>query len=840
MILHWFDDLAINMENDAVKNQMQQTMLMSLMKLDPDLSGLLCQNRLNSSHGSIYAVFGSQLFQLCLDHEWVLLLDYLMGVMEVDSLDEVSKLLDYSHSHALSILPAPTLAATGRTLIHTATYVQSVLDRGYTLRGDELWEYLQICHPEIPSIGEYARVCLDLWVSEGGSGDGMADIPADGIQWLLEVAVGREDAEGVHSILQHPLCLPLLQSLPLPHWRELVRLSIMENHFTLTKCLFESCGCHSQPGARDQWVDLVFLDPENTHLTNYMLSHRAGSGAETVALSQWEHARTLLRAVQEEGVGDPNNSGNSSPGTGTGTGSGLSREEVQGLLFACAGLISPWLVSELLGTARSPGVFLALVELLRVPIRFSHCGNGDGLLHIICRNGWMQLLPRFIQEGLEYSRENQEELLVLGVPLSTRLQLRVVGVNDPNAAGETPLLVCPSARGDLMGYLMQHGSNLHPPRGGEPLLHLLAVSNSLVGVQLMLSHTAAAATSAAAAVYAHMCDAGDCEGCVEGVGVSAPGGTAAPREEDIHTRDSQGNTVLHALLLHGDMGRHQGFRDMFALLVSLGARVNAVNCNQCTPLYLAVQRRNEVWVRLLLSCGDISLDPDPRSTAPTPFPPPPSPLQVCMWEEYDSGAITELLLQHGADPTAPIRPCPAGLPAGPGWASRSLAAWVGYPLYFACNTPGTVRLLLRYHPHLARAVATVGGVDWTVLYRLVSGECAGMYISHGADVHHSQALPETTESQPHSQPQARSALQYHGCTLREDGRPGHLAVMAVLLGQGASDAGMMLWDEELAPGKRVFTQLFIGFPGMGSDVHAAIGCNFFRMISGRKRWWVIP
>jgi len=46
--------------------------------------------------------------------------------------------------------------------------------------------------------------------------------------------------------------------------------------------------------------------------------------------------------------------------------------------------------------------------------------------------------------------------------------------------------------------------------------------------------------------------------------------------------------------------------------------------------------------------------------------------------------------------------------------------------------------------------------------------------------------------------------------------------------------------ESLAPGKRVFTQLFMGFPGMGSDVHAAIGCNFFRMISGRKRWWVIP
>jgi hypothetical protein len=46
--------------------------------------------------------------------------------------------------------------------------------------------------------------------------------------------------------------------------------------------------------------------------------------------------------------------------------------------------------------------------------------------------------------------------------------------------------------------------------------------------------------------------------------------------------------------------------------------------------------------------------------------------------------------------------------------------------------------------------------------------------------------------------------------------------------------------ESVAPGKRVFTQIFMGFPGMGSDVHAAIGCNLFRMIAGRKKWWLIP
>lgn len=46
--------------------------------------------------------------------------------------------------------------------------------------------------------------------------------------------------------------------------------------------------------------------------------------------------------------------------------------------------------------------------------------------------------------------------------------------------------------------------------------------------------------------------------------------------------------------------------------------------------------------------------------------------------------------------------------------------------------------------------------------------------------------------------------------------------------------------ESVAPGNRVFTQLFLGYPHMGSDVHAAVGCNLFRMITGRKKWWLIP
>lgn len=44
----------------------------------------------------------------------------------------------------------------------------------------------------------------------------------------------------------------------------------------------------------------------------------------------------------------------------------------------------------------------------------------------------------------------------------------------------------------------------------------------------------------------------------------------------------------------------------------------------------------------------------------------------------------------------------------------------------------------------------------------------------------------------------------------------------------------------VSPGTPVFTQLFLGYGNMGSDIHAAIGCNMFRQIVGRKKWWLIP
>jgi hypothetical protein len=46
--------------------------------------------------------------------------------------------------------------------------------------------------------------------------------------------------------------------------------------------------------------------------------------------------------------------------------------------------------------------------------------------------------------------------------------------------------------------------------------------------------------------------------------------------------------------------------------------------------------------------------------------------------------------------------------------------------------------------------------------------------------------------------------------------------------------------DSIAPGYPVFTQLFLGYEGMGSDIHSAMGCNIFRQISGRKKWWLIP
>eukprot|EP00603_Paraphysomonas_imperforata_P007310 CAMPEP_0114425326 /NCGR_PEP_ID=MMETSP0103-20121206/7175_1 /TAXON_ID=37642 ORGANISM="Paraphysomonas imperforata, Strain PA2" /NCGR_SAMPLE_ID=MMETSP0103 /ASSEMBLY_ACC=CAM_ASM_000201 /LENGTH=344 /DNA_ID=CAMNT_0001594153 /DNA_START=48 /DNA_END=1082 /DNA_ORIENTATION=+ len=46
--------------------------------------------------------------------------------------------------------------------------------------------------------------------------------------------------------------------------------------------------------------------------------------------------------------------------------------------------------------------------------------------------------------------------------------------------------------------------------------------------------------------------------------------------------------------------------------------------------------------------------------------------------------------------------------------------------------------------------------------------------------------------------------------------------------------------EKSAPGEAVFTQLFMGYKSMGSDMHSALGCNLFRQIVGSKKWWLVP
>lgn len=44
----------------------------------------------------------------------------------------------------------------------------------------------------------------------------------------------------------------------------------------------------------------------------------------------------------------------------------------------------------------------------------------------------------------------------------------------------------------------------------------------------------------------------------------------------------------------------------------------------------------------------------------------------------------------------------------------------------------------------------------------------------------------------------------------------------------------------IEPGKRIATQMFMGLPDQGTDIHCAAGVNIFRQVAGRKKWWFIP
>lgn len=46
--------------------------------------------------------------------------------------------------------------------------------------------------------------------------------------------------------------------------------------------------------------------------------------------------------------------------------------------------------------------------------------------------------------------------------------------------------------------------------------------------------------------------------------------------------------------------------------------------------------------------------------------------------------------------------------------------------------------------------------------------------------------------------------------------------------------------DDVIDGRRIFTQIFMGYGGMGSDVHSAMGCNLFSQIVGSKTWYMFP
>lgn len=46
--------------------------------------------------------------------------------------------------------------------------------------------------------------------------------------------------------------------------------------------------------------------------------------------------------------------------------------------------------------------------------------------------------------------------------------------------------------------------------------------------------------------------------------------------------------------------------------------------------------------------------------------------------------------------------------------------------------------------------------------------------------------------------------------------------------------------DQIEPGKRIATQMFMGLPGQGTDIHCAAGVNIFRQVAGSKKWWFVP
>lgn len=76
----------------------------------------------------------------------------------------------------------------------------------------------------------------------------------------------------------------------------------------------------------------------------------------------------------------------------------------------------------------------------------------------------------------------------------------------------------------------------------------------------------------------------------------------------------------------------------------------------------------------------------------------------------------------------------------------------------------------------------------------------------------------------------------------EAGKPFYISGASNIFDNNAELHGMIDSQaiRDIEPGERTATQIFMGVPDMGSDIHCALGINVFRQIVGQKKWWFIP
>lgn len=87
-----------------------------------------------------------------------------------------------------------------------------------------------------------------------------------------------------------------------------------------------------------------------------------------------------------------------------------------------------------------------------------------------------------------------------------------------------------------------------------------------------------------------------------------------------------------------------------------------------------------------------------------------------------------------------------------------------------------------------------------------------------------------------------------GCTMAnffedlEAGKPYYISGASKIFDKNKELHAMVDSEAVVAiePGKRTATQMFMGTPAMGSDIHCATGINVFRQVAGQKKWWFLP